>query len=177
MISNGNAQIHGIWTCEIVLRWEFPLDSVYIGTQNLRSNKFKMIRVVLLVNYYLFSSLSKAKGIVESFGDCFSASVHNSYLLLFSRSDMSYSLHPHGLQNTRLPIFHYLQEFAQTHVHWFDDAIQSPHPLLPPSPPALNLFQNQGLSQRISSLHQVAKVLEFQIQHQFFQWIFRTDFL
>ena len=49
--------------------------------------------------------------------------------------------------------------------------------LLSPSPPALNLSQHQGLFQRVSSLHQVAKVLEFQLQHQYFQWIFRTDFL
>ena len=50
------------------------------------------------------------------------------------------------------------------------------HPLLPPSP-SLNLFQHQGLFQWISSLHQVAKVLEIQLQHQSFQWRFRTDFL
>ena len=51
------------------------------------------------------------------------------------------------------------------------------HPLSSPSPPAFNLSQKQGLLQSVSSLHQVAKVLEFQLQHQSFQWIFRTDFL
>ena len=51
------------------------------------------------------------------------------------------------------------------------------HPLLSPSPPAPNLSQHQGLFQWVSSSHQVAKVLEFQLQHQSFQWIFRTDFL
>ena len=51
------------------------------------------------------------------------------------------------------------------------------HPLSFPSPPALNLSQHQGLFQWVSSLHQVTKVLEFQLQHQSFQWIFRTDFL
>ena len=61
--------------------------------------------------------------------------------------------------------------------HWVDDAIQPSHPLLFPSPPALNLFQHQGLFQRVSSLHQVAKILELQFQHQPFQWIFRVDFL
>ena len=54
---------------------------------------------------------------------------------------------------------------------------QPSHPLLSPSPPALNLSQHQGLFQWVSSSHQVTKVLEFQLQHQSFQWIFRTDFL
>ena len=75
------------------------------------------------------------------------------------------------------PVRHYLPEFAQVHVHLVSDAIQPSHPLLSPSPPAFNLSQYQGLFQWVSSLHQVAKVLEFQVQHQSFQWIFRTDFL
>ena len=70
------------------------------------------------------------------------------------------------------PILQYLPEFAQIHVHWVSDAIQLYHPLLPPSLLALNLSQHQGLFQRVSSLHQVAKVLEFQLQHQSFQRIF-----
>ena len=60
-----------------------------------------------------------------------------------------------------LPVFHYLSEFAQTHVFWVSDAIQASHPLPPPSPPALSLAQHEGLFQWISSLHQVAKVLDF----------------
>ena len=75
------------------------------------------------------------------------------------------------------PIHHQLLELAQTHVHWVSDAIQPSHPLSSPSPPAFNLSQHQSLFQWISSSHQVAKVLEFQLQHQSFQWIFRTDFL
>ena len=75
------------------------------------------------------------------------------------------------------PVLHHLLELAQTHVHWVGDAIQSSHPLSSPSPPALNLSQHQGLFQGVSSSHQVAKVLEFQLQHQSFQWIFRVDFL
>ena len=70
-----------------------------------------------------------------------------------------------------------LLELVQTHVHWGGDAIQPSHPLSTPSPPAFNLSQHQGLFQWVSSLHQMAKVLEFQLQHQSFQWIFRTDFL
>ena len=73
------------------------------------------------------------------------------------------------------PVLHHLMKFAQTHVHWVGDAIQPSHPLPSPSPPALNLSQHQGLFKWVSSSHQVAKVLEFQLQHQSFQWIPRTD--
>ena len=75
------------------------------------------------------------------------------------------------------PILHQIPELAQTHVHWVGDAIQPSHPLLSPSPPAFNLSQHQGLFQWVSSLHQVAKVLELKLQHQPFEWIFRVDFL
>ena len=75
------------------------------------------------------------------------------------------------------PVRHQLPEIAQTQVHWFCDAIQPSHPLSSPSPPAFNLSKHQGLFQGVSSFHQVAKVLELQLQHQSFQWIFRTDFL
>ena len=71
------------------------------------------------------------------------------------------------------PVLHHLPEFAQIHVHWVSDAIQPPHPLPSPSPPALSLSQHQGLFQWISSWHWVAKVLDLQLQHQSFQWIFR----
>ena len=66
------------------------------------------------------------------------------------------------------PVLHYLPEFAQTHVCCVDDAIQPFYPLLPPSPPALNLSQHQGPFQWVSSSHQVAKVLELQLQYQSF---------
>ena len=68
-------------------------------------------------------------------------------------------------------------EFTQTHVHWVSDAIQPSHCLKSPSPLALNISQHQGLFKLDSSSNHVAKVLEFQLQHQSFQWIFRTDFL
>ena len=73
------------------------------------------------------------------------------------------------------PVHHQLPESTQTHVHWVGDAIQSSRPLSSPSPPALNPSQHQGLFQWVSSSHQVAKVLEFQLQHQSFQWTLRTD--
>ena len=74
------------------------------------------------------------------------------------------------------PVHHQLPEFTQTQVHRVGDAIQPSHPLSPPSPPASSLCQHQGLFQWVSSSHQVPKVLEFQLQHQSFQWIFRTEF-
>ena len=75
------------------------------------------------------------------------------------------------------PVLHHLQELAQTHIHWLGDAIKPSHPLSSPSLPAFNLSQHQGLFQWVSSSHQVAKVLELQLQHQSFQWIFRIDWL
>ena len=75
------------------------------------------------------------------------------------------------------PVLHYLLGFAQIHVHWVGDAVQPSRSLLPSSPFALNLSQHQGLFQWVSSLHQVAKVLELQLQRQSFQWIFGIDFL
>ena len=75
-----------------------------------------------------------------------------------------------------LPVYHQLPEFTQTHVHWVSDAIQPSHPLSPSSP-TFNNSPHQGLFQWGSSSHQVAKALELQLQHQSFQWIFRTDFL
>ena len=78
--------------------------------------------------------------------------------------------HPPGF-----PILHQLPELAQAHVHRvYDDAIRPSHSLLSPSPPAFNLSQHQGLFQWVSSSHQVAKGLESELQHQSFQWIFRT---
>ena len=74
-----------------------------------------------------------------------------------------------------LPVYHQLLEFTQTHVQWVGDAIQPSHPLSSPSPPAPNLSQHQGLFQWVNSSHEVAKVLEFQLQHQSFQWTPRTD--
>ena len=80
-----------------------------------------------------------------------------------------------GLQPPAFPVIQYLLEFAQIYVHWVSDTAQPSHPPLPPSTLALNLAQYQGLFQWVSSLNQVAKLLE--LQHQSFQWAFWTDFL
>ena len=81
-----------------------------------------------------------------------------------------------------LPVLHHLPEFAQTPVHRVGDAIQPSHPLSSLSLPAFDLSQHRSLFKWVSSfsnesvLHRVAKILEFQLQYQSFQWIFRTDF-
>ena len=76
-----------------------------------------------------------------------------------------------------LPVHRQLLEFTQTIVHRVSDVIQPSHPLSSPSSPAPNPSQHQGLFQWVNSSHEVAKVLEFQIQHQSFQWTSRTDIL
>ena len=95
----------------------------------------------------------------------------------FSHSVVSESLQPHGLQHARPPcpsptpgVYSNSCPLSQ----WCHPTISSS---VAPSPPTFNLSQHQGLFKWVSSLHQVSKVLEFQLQHQSFQWIFRTDFL
>ena len=76
-----------------------------------------------------------------------------------------------------LPVHHKLLEFTQTHVHWVSNAIQPSHPLLSPSPPAPNPSQHQSLFQWVNTSHEVAKVLEFQLQHHSLQRNPRADLL
>ena len=94
-----------------------------------------------------------------------------------SFQSLSDSLWPHEMQHTRPPCPSPTPRVYQTHVHWVGDVIQLSYPLSSPSPPALNLSQSQGLFKWVSSSHQVAKVLEFQLQQQSFQWTPRTDLL
>ena len=77
---------------------------------------------------------------------------------------------PMNCSTLGLPVHHQLPEFTQTHIHRVGDAIQPSHPLLSPSPPAPKTSQHQGLFQRVNSSREVAKILEFQLQHQSFQW-------
>ena len=88
------------------------------------------------------------------------SSAHQSCLTLCDPMDCS---------TPCFPVHHQFLELAQTH------AIQPTQFVLSPSPPAFNLSQHQGLFQWVSFSHQVAKVLA--LQHQSFQWIFRTDFV
>ena len=102
---------------------------------------------------------------------------HMSHSVQFSRSVMSDSLQPQGPQHTRPPCPSPTPGAHPNYVHRVDDAIQPSHPLSSPSPPAPNPSQHQGLFQWVNSSHEVAKVLEFQLQHQSFQWTPRTDLL
>ena len=76
-----------------------------------------------------------------------------------------------------LPVHHQLPEFTQTHIHQVSHAIQPSHPLLSPSPPAPNPSRHQSLFQWVNSSHEVAKVLDFQLQHHSFQRNPRADLL
>jgi len=84
---------------------------------------------------------------------------------------------PMNCSTPGLPVHHQFLEFTQTHVHQVSDAIQPLHPLLSPSPPAPNPSQHHSLFQGVNSSHEVAQVLEFQLQHQSFQGTPRTDLL
>ena len=84
---------------------------------------------------------------------------------------------PMNCSTPGLPVHHQLPEFAQTYIHWVGDAIQPSYPLSSPSPTASNPSQHQSLFQWVNSLHQVAKILEFQLYHHFFQRTPRTDLL
>ena len=84
---------------------------------------------------------------------------------------------PMNCSTPGLPVHHQHPEFIQTHVHRVSDAIQPSHPLSSPSPPAPNPSQDQGLFQRVNSSHELAKVLEFQLQLQSFQLTARIGLL
>ena len=87
------------------------------------------------------------------------------YSVQFSHSVVADTLQPMDCSTSGLHVHHQFLEFTHTHVHWVGDAIQPFHPLSSPSPPTFNLSQHQGLFKWVSSSHQVAKVLEFQLQH------------
>ena len=101
----------------------------------------------------------------------------NNFLVQFSSVPQSCPTlcNPMNCSTPGLPVHHQLLEFTQTHVHRVGDAIQPSHPLSSPSPPAPNPSQHQGLFQWVNSSHEMAKVLEFQPQHQSFQWTLRTE--
>ena len=99
---------------------------------------------------------------VEQFSSVQFSSVAQSCLTLCNPMDCSTS---------GLPVHYQLPEFTQTHVHWVGEAIQPSHPLPFPSPPTFTFPQHQGLFKWVTSLHQVAKVLEFHLQHRSLQWI------
>ena len=97
------------------------------------------------------------------------AQLHSSHTLV--RSDQIRSVaqscptlcDPMNRSTPGLPVHHQLLEFTQTHFHWVSDAIQPSQSLSSPSPLAPNPSQHQGLFQWVNSLHEVAKILEFQL--------------
>ena len=131
---------------------------------------YKTFSLILLMLSYLFIlwKLLKTTRSLSHFSELQFSSVAQSCPTLCN---------PMNCSTPGLPVHHQLPEFTQTHVHWVGDAIQPSHPLSSPSPPAPNPSQHQGFFKWVSSLHQVAKVLEFQLQHQSFQWTPRTDLL
>ena len=134
---------------------------------------FKSIKFVSMNVYMHKSWMLQVHWARHSYSPCLSGSVQFSSVAqscptLWDPTDCSIP---------GLPVHYQFPEFIQTHVHWVSDAIQSSQPLSSLSPPAFNLSQHQGLFQWVSSSHQVAKLLEFQLQHQSFQRTFRTDFL
>ena len=117
----------------------------------------------------------KVFNILSFSGTCLKNKV-KSFSSVQSLSRIRLSVTPWTAACQSIPVHHQLLESTQTHVHRVSDAIQPSHPLSSPSP-ALNLSQDQGLFQWVSSSHKVAKVLEFQLQHQSFQWTPKTDLL
>ena len=111
--------------------------------------------------------------VLKDLAICFSVQFSHSVLTLCD---------PMNRSMPGLSVYHQLPDFTQTHVHRVSDTIQPSHPLSSPSPLAPNPSQHQDLFKWVSSLHKVAKVLEFQLQHQSFQWqpgliSFRMDWL
>ena len=105
---------------------------------------------------------------------------HHQWLQFSSLAQSCLTLSdPMDCSTPGFPIHHQLLEFTQTHVHWISDAVQPSHPLSSPSPPTFNLSQHWDLFKWVNSLHQVAKVLKFQLQHQSSQWMisFRMEAL
>ena len=129
--------------------WDSEWTEMEICSWLLPSNRLKQARAV---KASLNSSMVIGRKIRFSF--CWCCSVIKSCPTLCD---------PMNCNMPGFPVLHYLPEFAQTHVHWVDDAIQSSHPLLPASPLALNISQHQGLFRWVSSLYQVAKILELQL--------------
>ena len=127
-------------------------------TCNKINNNWILVECLLWARYYL-RARQVLTGLIVQFSSVQFSSVTQSCSTLCNPIDCS---------TPGLPVHHQFPELTQTHVHWVGDAIQPSHPLSSPSPPTFNLSQHQGLFQWVSSSHQVAKVLEFQLQHQSF---------
>ena len=180
LLELAQTHVHQVWWCHRTI-------SSFVTPFSFRLQSFPASRSFLMSQFFASSGQS-----IWSFS--FSTSPSSEYLGLISfridwldlqcvavSSVQSLShvwlCNPMDCSMPGFPVHHKLPELAQTHAHRDNDAIQPSHPWLSPSHPAFNLSQYQGLLQWVSSLPQVSKVLEFQLHHQSFQWIFRTDFL
>ena len=145
---------------------------------NILIANFDFLKHILVMRYPKHQSWKRQPGLYSSWGFFLHHLVADICSVQFSTVTQSCPTlcKPMDCSMPGFPVHHQLPKLTQTHVHWAGDAIQSSHPLSSPSPP-FNLSQHQDLFQWVSSSHQVAKVLELQLQHQSFQWIFRTDFL
>ena len=169
--------ITGWWFGAPCLKWgEGIMSSALLPFESANSKKRNQIFVLFLSCLWL---LNKAWALELSIpGPAASRASSVLHGVQFSSVQSRPTLcDPMDCSTPGLPVHCQLPEFTQTHVHWVGDAIQPSHPLSSSSLPALNLPQHQGLFKWVSSSHQVAKVLEFQLQHQSFQWIFRVYFL
>ena len=138
----------------------FRLESTYEIRQDIEDSVSRM--KPWLVNWFYLQQRDADNGWHTSARNLTHLSSSSSVSVQFSHSVIFNSLQHYGLQHTRLP-YHQLPELTQTHVHPFGDAVQPSHPLSSPSHPDFNLSQHQGPFQWVSSPHQAAKVLEFQL--------------
>ena len=149
-----------------------------LGTASVRINHWRIHTITLLHRKFYFNTVR-----MDHFLSFLRA---HSFLSFFIKYLLSTSVQfssvaqscltlcaPMNRSTPGLPVPHQLPEFTQTHAHRVGDAIQPSHPLSSPSPPAPNPSKHQGLFQWVNSSHEVAKVLEFQLQHQS-QWTPRT---
>ena len=163
-------QLHGLSPTRLLCPWDSPSQNTGVGCHALLQGILLLqgLNPCLLCLLHLASSLTTSATCTLLICSVQFSSVAQSCLTLCD---------PMNCSTTGLPVHHQLPEFTQTHVHRVGDAIQLSHPLLSPSNPASNPSYHQGLFQWVNSLHEVAKVLEFQLQHQSFQWTPRTDLL
>ena len=149
--------VHRTWTGDSFPIWYYTYFNAILPNHPTLSLSHRVQKTVLFLNFPLFHFqllMIFLKSIKEKQSSVQFSSVAQSCPTLYD---------PMNLSTPGLPVHHQLPEFIQTHVHWVGDAIQPSHPLSSPSPSAPNPSQHQSLFQWVNSLHEVAKVLEFQL--------------
>ena len=177
--------VYYLVSCWLDTKCSFKIPTIYHYKECIKSKLFKSVKdsesirlITTLENIPSIFKIYKTWSLIFSQLNNHPKSLNNFPKNGFSSAQLCLTLcDPLDCSMPGFPVDRQLPGFTQTHVHWVSEAIQPSQPLLFPSPLACNLSQHQGLFKQVSSSHQVAKVLEFQLQHQSFQWIFRTDFL